>query len=139
MRHVRLMCKNHKGLRWNCKSIAYTPGKGYNSQRRLFFDVGYAECECPSSELTLAPEDPWFGFNERTQQRAILRDCGELPYTETRLLVYGQHANLMLYDYSEDAGGWAITSAVSEVYAGAYMEVQAEWGRDWDRTELSAD
>lgn len=79
MRHVTLTCKNHPNLRWTCKSIAFTPGHGYNTQRNIFFhgaidpknpdadaeqilrdDVGMLtilieECSCPASDLILAP------------------------------------------------------------------------------------
>lgn len=79
MRHVILTCRNHPSLRWSCKEIAYTEGHGYNGTRSLFFrgtprlnDDGTPqmygdcsglqcdpadECDCPGSELILAPED----------------------------------------------------------------------------------
>ena len=57
MRHVSLTCKNHPELRWSCKSIAFTPGKGYNGIRHIFFATGGDECRCPSADLVLAPEE----------------------------------------------------------------------------------
>jgi hypothetical protein len=78
MNHIHLTCKHHSNLRWNCKSIAYTEGRGYNGARNIFFngelandgsnwpyrdtvmiDGQYqriAECNCPPSDLILAPE-----------------------------------------------------------------------------------
>lgn len=88
MRHVLLTCKHHPNLRWHCKSIAFSPGHGYNGQRHIFFlgeptgDGGYKcapllrnlkhpdECKCPPTDLVLAPEevekqktDPTYGPN----------------------------------------------------------------------------
>lgn len=76
MRHVILTCKNHPNLRWNCKEIAYTPGKGYNGQRSIFFngaedDESLPECPCPPSDLILAPEDPYAPMSEEWQRKAI--------------------------------------------------------------------
>ena len=72
MEHVKLTCKNHPDLRWQCKSIAFTEGKGYNGQRHIFFEgivrkenaprvwgwdvidgelVNTLECDCPPSDL----------------------------------------------------------------------------------------
>lgn len=70
MRHVMLTCKNHPELRWSCKSIAFTPGFGYNGSRNIFFQgkleegkIHYeshaAECKCSSRDLILAPEETW--------------------------------------------------------------------------------
>lgn len=78
-----LTCKNHPHLRWSCKDIAITDGR-YNGSRSIFFHgeptgegmfsdgsglhcatyinkdgnprVVY-ECQCPPSDLILAPED----------------------------------------------------------------------------------
>jgi hypothetical protein len=64
MQHVTLTCTNHQTLRWSCKSIAYTPGYGYNGARNIFFlgdtkhDGPQAECSCRPQALILAPEDP---------------------------------------------------------------------------------
>ena len=56
MRHLSLTCKNHPELRWSCKSIAFTPGYGYNGARHIFFlSDGVAECKCPPTDLILAP------------------------------------------------------------------------------------
>lgn len=60
MRHVILTCKNHPELRWQCKSIAFTPGYGYNQSRNIFYnghvDGSYPiECPCPPTDLELAP------------------------------------------------------------------------------------
>jgi hypothetical protein len=79
MRHRILTCKNHPDLRWSCKDIAWGES-GYNGSRSLFF-IGtpsgkgmhfdgsgldcttilngqiVQECDCPSAELVLAPED----------------------------------------------------------------------------------
>lgn len=76
MRHVLLTCRHHPELRWQCKSIAFTPGRGYNGQRSIFFlgrkvgedeyEEGPAlksdgmfrdECPCLPSDLILAPEE----------------------------------------------------------------------------------
>jgi len=83
MSHVILTCKNHPNLRWSCKEIAFTPGKGYNGSRSIFFNGEpdgrgmyqdgsglycstffpdrenkfVHECPCPSSDLILAPEN----------------------------------------------------------------------------------
>lgn len=83
MRHVILTCTNHPNLRWSTKRIAISDGK-YNGARNIFFKgvpsgkgmhedgsgldctvLGYKdgqmvvieECECPSSDLIIAPED----------------------------------------------------------------------------------
>lgn len=80
MRHRILTCKNHPNLRWSCKDIAWS-STGYNGSRHLIYcgipsGVGMfsdgsgldctitdiegkyiPECECPASELILAPED----------------------------------------------------------------------------------
>jgi hypothetical protein len=80
MRHRILTCKNHTNLRWSCKDIAWS-GK-YNGSRHIFFNgepdgqgmfsdkSGLScsilhrdgkniveECQCPSGDLILAPED----------------------------------------------------------------------------------
>lgn len=70
MKHVILTCKNHLHLRWMCKSIAYSPGYGYNGSRNIFYlgtapdpdpldvtqyHVQEKECSCPGSDLVLAP------------------------------------------------------------------------------------
>jgi hypothetical protein len=86
MRHRILTCRNHPGLRWSCKDIAWTPAAGqvpghYNGCRNIQFrgmpsgegmfsdgsglDCTMAhldltpveECDCPSTDLVLAPED----------------------------------------------------------------------------------
>lgn len=95
MRHVLLTCKQHPKLRWNCKSLAFTPGRGYNQQRRIFFlgekqsdgrtleviQEGFEnyrcvfECKCPATDLVIAPEDPWGGLSEDDQRKAIEEDC----------------------------------------------------------------
>ena len=66
MRQLLLTCKNHPDLRWSCKSIAFTPGYGYNGARHIFY-FGSAsdphchkgpeplECTCPPTDLILAP------------------------------------------------------------------------------------
>lgn len=66
MRHVMLTCKNHPNLRWFCKSIAFTPGKGYNGVRHIFFEGDVTEpgchgkeCTCPGADLILAPGEVW--------------------------------------------------------------------------------
>lgn len=60
MRHVTLTCKNHPALRWSCKSIAFTPGKGYNQKRNIFYLTDNTpECLCSPNDLTLAPEETW--------------------------------------------------------------------------------
>jgi hypothetical protein len=83
MRHVILTCRNHPNLRWSTKEIAMSNGK-YNGLRNIFFNgtptgkgmlsdgsgldcTAYAfdeetgtfihECDCPSSDLIVAPED----------------------------------------------------------------------------------
>src|SRR6185437_5265772 len=88
MRHLTLTCKNHPQLRWNCKSIAYTPGAGYNGCRNIFFNgrlttaeeqaagLGRPECPCPPTDLVLAPEDPWYGLSESEQRAMIDQDSG---------------------------------------------------------------
>lgn len=80
MRHRVLTCKNHPELRWSCKDIAWSGG--YNGMRSIFFNgtptgeglfsdgsgiycteivpqtnTIVRECDCPSSDLILAPED----------------------------------------------------------------------------------
>lgn len=67
MRHIHLTCKNHPELRWQCKSVAYTEGYGYNGARSIFFngrhlgghayncDTNVRECDCPPTDLILAP------------------------------------------------------------------------------------
>ena len=79
MRHRVLTCRNHPNLRWSCKDVAWS--EGYNGSRRLFFkgepsgkgmyddgsglDCAHVradgslveECDCPTSDLVLAPED----------------------------------------------------------------------------------
>jgi hypothetical protein len=78
MRHVSLTCKNHPKLRWGCKEIAWSGF--YNGCRNIRFkgvftgkfysdmsgtDCDWAdedgnyqpECDCPASDLILAPED----------------------------------------------------------------------------------
>lgn len=62
MRHVILTCKFHPNLRWSCKSIAFTPGQGYNNERSIFFDGAKdnplaPECKCSPYDLILAPEE----------------------------------------------------------------------------------
>lgn len=80
MRHRILTCKNHPNLRWSCKDIAWTEGKGYNGSRSIFFNGAPSgqgmyedgsgldcttfvdgrivhECDCKSDQLVLAPED----------------------------------------------------------------------------------
>ena len=84
MRHVTLACKNHLQLRWTCKSVAYTPGEGYNGSRNIFFqytgdrdkpsDAPAHECSCSARELILAPEDPWAGLSLEEQRKAIAED-----------------------------------------------------------------
>ena len=65
MRHVHLTCKHHPELRWQCKSIAFTPGYGYNGCRNIFFlgnpdnDGRGLECSCPPTDLILAPGETW--------------------------------------------------------------------------------
>lgn len=70
MKHIHLTCKNHPDLRWSCKSIAFTPGFGYNGARHIFYNgtVGEKshpdapdppECPCPPSDLVLAPGETW--------------------------------------------------------------------------------
>lgn len=81
MRHVKLTCRNHPELRWSCKSIAYTPGKGYNGARNIFFEgkllneeqqnLIEPEYTCPPTELTIAPEDPWALLSIDEQRKAI--------------------------------------------------------------------
>ena len=80
MKHRILTCKNHPNLRWSCKDIAWS-STGYNGSRHLSYcgipsGVGMfsdgsgldctitdiegkyiPECECPASDLILAPED----------------------------------------------------------------------------------
>lgn len=97
MKHVALTCKNHTQLRWSCKSLAYTPGRGYNHQRHIFYlgtrltdeqrkVMGLSEncktalcepeCVCPPTDLILAPEDEWSKLSEEEQRAAIKADVG---------------------------------------------------------------
>ena len=74
MKHRILTCKNHPDLRWSCKDIAWSGY--YNGCRSIFFcgvpsgkgmyadssgldcdRWGASECNCPASDLVLAPED----------------------------------------------------------------------------------
>jgi hypothetical protein len=74
MRHVTLTCKNHPCLRWTCKSIAYSPGHGYNGMRHIFYNSDVPECDCKASELIPAPEDPWSKLSEADQITALNND-----------------------------------------------------------------
>lgn len=83
MRHVMLTCKNHPDLRWSCKSLAFTPGAGYNGQRSIFYtgsinpphsEEHVAECDCSPTELVIAPEDEWGKLSIETQKEAINKD-----------------------------------------------------------------
>lgn len=98
MRHVTLTCKNHPNLRWSCKSLAFSPGHGYNGARSIFFhgalsdaqegaadpsliaasirhpDAPVHECPCPPSDLILAPEDEWSKLSIEEQRAAINAD-----------------------------------------------------------------
>lgn len=83
MRHVTLTCKKHPNLRWSCKSIAYTPGHGYNGARNIFFTgpkdekvTPLNECICKGKDLILAPEDPWANLSLAEQSAAINKDVG---------------------------------------------------------------
>jgi hypothetical protein len=71
MNMLKLTCKNHPDLFWLTKSIAWTPGHGYNGTRNIFFygaENGdlvvdgkvLRECPCPAHDLVLAPgqEEP---------------------------------------------------------------------------------
>lgn len=84
MRHLTLTCKNHPELRWTCKSIAFSPGYGYNGQRHIFFqgkkgqEVAAAECPCAPTDLILAPEDPWGELSLEEQKLKISEDIGKL-------------------------------------------------------------
>jgi len=89
-----LTCKNHPTLRWTCKSIAFTPGHGYNGQRHIFFNgerladgktstyvqEGFEnyrivhECKCPPTDLIIAPEDEWGQLSLEEQRAAIEKD-----------------------------------------------------------------
>lgn len=90
MRHVTLTCKKHPRLRWSCKSIAYSPGHGYNGARHIFYlgtllteeekrsmgqslDTCFieAECLCGPEDLVLAPEDSWSGMTIAQQKIAM--------------------------------------------------------------------
>ena len=74
-----LTCKHHPNLRWSCKDIAISNGT-YNGTRNIFFDGTPSgqgmyhdgsgldctmivdgkivrECDCPPSDLVIAPED----------------------------------------------------------------------------------
>jgi len=73
MKHRILTCKNHPNLRWSCKDIAWDGH--YNGTRSIFFKgtpsgkgmyedgsgldcvCSELECDCPSKNLILAPED----------------------------------------------------------------------------------
>lgn len=67
MRMLSLTCRHHPELRWSCKSIAFTPGHGYNGARNIFFfgndkheeitedGTRIRECSCPPTDLILAP------------------------------------------------------------------------------------
>jgi len=65
MRHVCLTCNHHPNPRWSCKSIAFTPGKGYNGARHIFYlgengnILATPECKCPPTDLILAPGETW--------------------------------------------------------------------------------
>lgn len=85
MRHLILTCKNHPNLRWSCKSLAFTPGQGYNGARNLFYhgekeksghpDVPQmAECKCEGKDLILAPEDLWASLSEKDLKQKIMND-----------------------------------------------------------------
>lgn len=86
MRHVILTCRNHPDLRWSCKSIAFSPKRGYNGARNIFFagvldkstkphpDAPEIECRCPTTDLILAPEDQWAGLSIEEQKKAINED-----------------------------------------------------------------
>lgn len=86
MRHVSLTCRNHPELRWSCKSVAFSPGHGYNGQRHIFFsgvkdkatkshpDAPEVECSCPPTDLVLAPEDEWSTLSIDDQRKAIEED-----------------------------------------------------------------
>ena len=78
MKHIIMTCKNHSDLRWSCKEIAWS--NGYNGCRNIIFngtpsgkgmhddksglDCTWVkdgklvkECNCPSKNLILAPEN----------------------------------------------------------------------------------
>jgi hypothetical protein len=85
MRHVTLTCKHHPQLRWTCKSIAFTPGQGYNQLRHIFFHGARQgepdspmqpanECPCSAADLVLAPEDHWSSLSIEMQKAAIKED-----------------------------------------------------------------
>lgn len=68
MQHIKLKCKKHPKLRWNCKSIAVNSDGSYNGRRNIFFR-GHVErrgvideCVCSASDLTFANDterDKW--------------------------------------------------------------------------------
>lgn len=86
MRHITLTCRNHPDLRWCCKSIAFTPGHGYNGSRNIFFhglknlfegehpDAPVTECKCEGKYLVLAPEDPWALKSDKELRELISKD-----------------------------------------------------------------
>lgn len=84
MRHLILTCKQHPELRWSCKSVAYSPGRGYNGARHIFFQGSVKErvpsapfvreCECSPGDLILAPEDEWSGLTLDEQRKLINED-----------------------------------------------------------------
>ena len=76
MRHVTLTCRHHPALRWTCKSIAFSPGWGYNGQRHIFFHGPGDECSCSPKDLILAPEDPWHSLSDADARREIDEDIG---------------------------------------------------------------
>ena len=68
MNHVILTCRHHPELRWQCKSIAFSPEYGYNGLRNIFFlgvhtesgnqwQAEHTECSCPPTDLVFAPEE----------------------------------------------------------------------------------
>ena len=76
MRHVLLTCRNHPDLRWSCKQIAFTPtddGGRYNGERHIFFQGYGCECDCPASDLRLAPEDIYASMTLEEQRAAVDR------------------------------------------------------------------
>ena|ERR1700757_5319570 len=102
MRHVILTCRNHTNLRWSCKEEAVcrtTVGEpaGYTGSRNIFFkgqptDKGMysdfsgldcsqvtpegkiiVECDCPASDLIIAPEDAFVKRCLTVAERESLR------------------------------------------------------------------
>ena len=74
MSHVIMTCKNHPNLRWSTKEEAVSADGKYTGARNIFFngtpsgkgmyadgsglDCVYAEeCNCPASDLVIAPEN----------------------------------------------------------------------------------